>query len=328
MKRRNFLAFLGGVATAWPALAQQPKRLPVVAFVLGVAPVAGMTGADPAISFVRAFVYGLRDLGWIDGRTVVIERRSAEGEPRRAPAIFSELVERGVDVIMVGGERWLQDAARAATRTIPIVASFRDDPVAAGVIASLARPGGNLTGVTFTTGPEFYGKRLQLLRELVPGIHRVAVLAPRAQLEQLRGTPLPAGMTVLPIEADVPDQLESAFATILRERADGLMPDGAGALFFNRRRVVEFAAANRLPAIYTNREVAADGGLMSYGIDADVYWRQTARQVARFLDGASLGSVPVEQPTKFEMVINLKTARSLGIPVPDALVARADEVIE
>jgi putative tryptophan/tyrosine transport system substrate-binding protein len=330
MRRRQFISLLGGVsaATMLPAAAQQPKRLPIVALVLGVAPLGGMLGADPAISFVRAFVHGLRDLGWIDGRSVVIERRSAEGAPQRAPAIFSELVDRGTDVIMVGGERWLQDAARAATKTIPIVASFRDDPVAAGVISSLARPGGNLTGVTFTTGPEFYGKRLQLLRELVPGISRVAVLAPSAQLEQVRGVPLPAGLTVLPVEADIPDQLENAFATILRERADALMPDGAGVTFFNSQRLLAFAAENRLPAIYTARDLAAAGGLMSYGIAAQVYWGQMARLVARFLDGAGIGSVPVEQPTKFELVINLKTARSLGIPVPAALSVRADDVIE
>lgn len=328
MKRRSFLVFLGGFASAWPSVAQQPKRLPVVALVLGVAPLGGMAGPDPAISFVRAFVHGLRDSGWIDGRTVIIERRSAEGVPERAAAIFAELIERGVDVIMVGGERWLQDAARAATRTIPIVASFRDDPVAAGVIASLARPGGNLTGVTFTTGPEFYGKRLQLLHELVPAAARIAVLAPRAQLQQLRDIPIPAGLTVLPVEADVPDQLETAFATILRERADGLMPDGAGVAFFNTQRLLQFAAENRLPAIYTNRDVAVAGGLMSYGGSSEAYWRQMARLVTRFLDGAALGSVPVEQPTKFELVINLKTVRSLGIAVADALVVRADEMIE
>lgn len=328
MKRRNFLVFLGGCACAWPTLAQQPKRLPVVALVLGVAPLGGMAGPDPAISFVQTFVHGLRDSGWIDDRTVIIERRSAEGAPERAAAIFAELIERGVDVIAVGGESWLQDSARAATRTIPIVASFRDDPVAAGVIASLARPGGNLTGVTFTTGPEFYGKRLQLLRELVPASARIAVLAPRTQLQQIRDITLPAGLTILPIEADVPDQLETAFATIVRERADGLMPDGAGVSFFNIQRLVQFAAENRLPAIYTNRAVAVAGGLMSYGGSSQDYWRQMAKLVTRFLDGAALGSIPVEQPTKFELVINLKTARSLGIAVPDALVVRADEVIE
>ena len=330
MKRRQFIGLIGAAsaATVLPAAAQQARRLPVVALVLGVAPPAGMAGADPAISFVRTFVHGLRDLGWIDGRTVVIERRSAEGMPQRAPAIFTELVDRGVDVIAVGGERWLQDAARAATRTVPIVASFRDDPVAAGVISSLAHPGNNLTGVTFTTGPEFYGKRLQLLRELVPAVSRVAVLAPRAQLEQLRGVQLPAGLTVLPVETELADQWETAFATILREKADALMLDGAGIAFFHSQRLVSFAAESRLPAIYTNRDIAAAGGLMSYGVDSQSYWRQMARLVARFIEGASVGSLPVEQPTKFALVINLKTARSLGIAVPDALVVRADEVIE
>jgi putative ABC transport system substrate-binding protein len=222
----------------------------------------------------------------------------------------------------------LQDAARAATRNIPLVASFRDDPVAAGVISSLARPGGNLTGVTFTSGPEFYGKRLQFLRELVPTVSRVAVLAPRAQLEQLKGISLPTGLTTLPVEADVADQLEPALATILREKADAFMPDGAGVTFFNSQRLLAFAAENRLPAIYTVRDLAAAGGLMSYGVNAQVYWGQMARLAARFLDGASPGSVPVEQPTKFDLVINLKTARNLGIPVPDAFAVRADDVIE
>lgn len=330
MRRRQFIGLLGAAsaATVLPAAAQQAKRLPVIALVLGVVPPAGMAGPDPAIPFLRTFMHGLRDLGWIEGRSVVIERRSAEGLPQRAPAIFSELIERGVDVIVVGGERWLQDAARAASRTIPIVASFRDDPVASGVISSLARPGGNMTGITFTTGPEFYGKRLQLLRELVPGVTRVAVLALRAQLEQLRSVRPPDGLTVLPFEADVPDQLENALATILRERADGFMPDGAGVAFVSTQRLVRFATENRIPAIYITRDAATAGGLMSYGVDPQVYWRQMARLVARFLDGASPGSVPVEQPTKFELVINLKTARSLGIAVPDAMAARADEVIE
>jgi putative ABC transport system substrate-binding protein len=326
MNRRSFLVFLGGFAAVGSAMAQPSRRPPVVALVLGVAPLGGMIGADPQISFVRTFVHGLRDLGWIDGRTVIIERRSAEGAPERAAGIFAELIERGVDVIAVGGERWLQDAARAATRTIPIVASFRDDPVAAGVIASLARPGGNLTGATLTTGPEFYGKRLQLLRELAPAAVRIAVLAPSAQLKQLRDITLPAGLTVLPVEADVSDKLEPAIATILRERADGLMPDGAGVPFFNTQRLLQFAAENRLPAIFTARDMAVAGGLMSYG--GASHWSQMARLVTRFLEGAAVGSVPVEQPTKFELVINLRTARSLGITVPDALVVRADMVID
>lgn len=326
MKRRSVLVLLGGLAASGPVAAQPSKRPPVVALVLGVAPLGGMIGADPAISFVRAFVHGLRDVGWIDGRNVIIERRSAEGAPNRAPGIFAELIARGVDVIAVGGERWLQDAARAATQTIPIIASFRDDPVAAGVIVSLARPGGNMTGATFTTGPEFYAKRLQLLRELVPAAVRIAVLAPGAQLKQLRDITLPAGLTVVPVVANVSDQLEPALATVLRERADGLMPDGAGLPFFNTQRLLQFASENRLPAIYTAREMAVAGGLMSYG--AASHWPQMARLVARFLEGAALGSVPVEQPTSFEPVINLKVARNLGITVPDAMVVRADTVIE
>lgn len=165
-----------------------------------------------------------------------------------------------------------------------------------------------------------------LLRELVPAAVRIAVLAPGAQLKQLREIALPAEITVLPVEADVPDQLEAALATILRERADGLMPDGAGVPFFNTRRLLQFAAENRLPTIYTAGEMAVAGGRMSYG--GASHWSQIARLVTRFLEGAAPGSVPVEQPTKFELVINLKTARSLGIKVPDTLIVRADTVVE
>ena len=170
MRRRTFITGLAGATVASPltAVAQQSKRLPVVGFVLSTTPLAEMIGSDPVEPTVRAFVHGLRDFGWIDGRTVAIERRSAEGDPQRAPAIFAELLARGIDVMMLGAARWHQDAALQATRTIPIVSIFDDDPVAAGLVMSLARPGGNLTGVTYTTGPQLYGKRLQLLAELAP----------------------------------------------------------------------------------------------------------------------------------------------------------------
>ena len=330
MRRREFITLLGGAAVAGslPSAAQQPKRLPVVALVFGAAPLAEVVGPDPIAPPARGFVRGLRDLGWIDGRNVVIERRSADGEPQRAPAIFAELLARDVDVIMLGGARWLIDAARAATRTIPTVTVFLDDPVAAGLISNLARPGGNLTGVTLTTGPEFHGKRLQLLTELAPRITRVAFLGVPEVLEQYRGVARPAGVAVIPFQIEVAEQYDEAFATILREGADALMVSSGAVNYVGAKRVVTFAAESRLPAMYASREAVDAGGLMSYGTSVPGVWRQAARLVDRILKGAKPGDVPVEEPTTFELVINARTAKALGLTIPQSLIARADEVIE
>ena len=330
MKRREFITFVGASAAAvhaLPAAAQQTKRLPVVAWVSAATPIAAMMGPDPTSPLVRAFVHGLRDLGWHDGRNVIIERRSAEGDPKRAPAIMAELLARDVDVINVGG-RWLIDAAQQATKTIPIVAAFGEDPVAAGLISSFARPGGNLTGVTSTTSPEFLVKRLALLRELAPRTMRPAFVATKEVLEQLRTLVLPAGITMIPINVEVVDQFEGAFATVERERADALMIS-TGAVFFNHAaRIVTFAALKRLPGIYSLREAVDGGGLISYGMSATDRYRKTAQMVARFLEGARLGDVPVEHPTKFELVVNAKTAAALGIAIPPSLRAQGAEVVE
>ena len=330
MRRREFIALLGGAAAhALPAAAQQQKRLPVVALVfIDIRDVADMAGPDPVFPVARAFVHGLRDLGWIDGRTVVIERHSSGNDPQRAPAIFAGLLARGADVIALGGARWLHEAALAATRTIPIVALFSEDPVAAGRIASLARPGGNLTGVVQATGPEFFAKRLQLLLELAPRATRVAFLAPSGVLEQFRSVAPPGGVTIVPVEIDVATQFDAAFATILRERADALMVGGSAVMYGNAERLVAFAAANRLPAMHAFREAVDGGGLMSYATNVPGIFRQMARLTARFLEGARPGDIPAELPVKFELVINLKTAAALGLAVPPSIMARADEVIE
>ena len=199
MRRRELIILLGCAAMgrSRPTAAQQPKRLPLVALVAVNGPVADLVGSDPINLAWRGFVHGLRDLGWIDGLNVIIERRSLGGDPQRAPGIFAELLARGVDVIALGGARWLHDAALKATPTVPMVTIFQDDPVASGLIASLARPGGNLTGIAQTTGPEFYSKRLQILKELAPRITRIALMGPRAVLEQDRGIAYPAGVIVI-----------------------------------------------------------------------------------------------------------------------------------
>jgi putative ABC transport system substrate-binding protein len=213
MMRREFITLLGGAAT-WPlaARAQQPTRVPVVGVVFAATRVAEMLGANPVAPPARGFVHGLRDLGWTDGANIIIERRSAEGDPQRAPSIFAELLAYGVDVLMVGGVRWLQDAAQRATREVPTITDFSEDPVAAGLIASLARPGGNLTGVTQTTGPEFYSKQLQLLQEMAPSMSRAAFLGPRLQLELYRAAVPPTGVAVIPVLLDVRHDKQAVIA--------------------------------------------------------------------------------------------------------------------
>ena len=329
MRRREFITLLGGAAAAWPVTAHaQPKRLPVVAFVLSSPPATQMAGSNPVSPPARGFLHGLHELGWIDGRNVIVERLSTEGDPRRAPAILAELLTRGVDVVMLGGARWLHEAGQQATKTIPTVALFAEDPVAAGLIRSLARPGGNLTGVAITTGPEFHGKQLQLLQELAPRISRAAFIAPRGVLEQYRTVAGPAGITVIPVEVNIPEQFAEAFATIGRERIDALMASGAAINYVHYSRIVAFASENRLPATYGNREAVEGGGLMSYGTSLSGAYRQAARLVAKFLEGARPGDIPTEQATTFELVINARTAKALGLVIPQTIMLQADEVIE
>ena len=328
MRRREFITLLGGAAFthALPSAAQ-PKRLPVVAFVSPSVPLAEIVGADPVYPPARAFVHGLRDLGWIDGRNVIIERRSAEDDPQRAPAIYAELLARGVDVIMPGGSRWMQGAALLATRNIPIIAVFTEDPVAADLIKSLARPGGNLTGVTVAVGPDIQSKRLQLLAEFAPGITRVAFLAPPEVLALLGRIARPAGVTIVPVQVEFVGQYDGAFATILRERADALLAIGSiHYVYF--QRITAFASESRLPAIYGIREAVEAGGLMCYGASVPGAFRQSARLVDRILKGARPEDLPTEQPTAFELVINAKTAQALGLTMPLSIIAQADEVIE
>jgi putative tryptophan/tyrosine transport system substrate-binding protein len=273
-------------------------------------------------------MHGLRDLGWIEGRNVVIERRALEGNPQRAPAMFAELLARGVDVMALGGARWLHDAALKANPTVPMVTIFQDDPVASGLIASLARPGGILTGIAQTTGPEFNSKRLQLLKELDPRIARIALVGPRAVLEQDRGIAHPTGVAVLPIGLDADDQLDEVFANILRARADALMVVGSAITYGSGQRIVAFASENRLPAMYAFREAVDAGGLMSYGSNVPDNFRQMARLAGNILKGAKPADLPVEQPIKFEFLINAKTAKALGIAIPHMVLALANEVIE
>jgi putative ABC transport system substrate-binding protein len=330
MKRRGFIAGVGGMVLSKPlaARAQQTGRLPIVAFVHAVIAPAEMAGPDPISPLARAFVRSLHDFGWIEGRTIAIERRSAEGQPQRAPGIFTDLVSRGVDVIAMGGSRWLREAAQHATKTIPTVALFDADPVAEGLVPSLARPGGNLTGVTVSTGGEFLAKRLQYLKELAPRVTRVACLASSEVWESYRHGAAAADIPPVFAPVDRSEQFEEAFATILRERADALLTEGSPIIYAQRTRIVTFAAEHRLPAAFNNRESVEEGGLMSYGVKASGLFSDLASYVDRILKGAKPPDLPIEQPTRFELLINDRTAKVLGLAIPRTLLALADEVIE
>jgi len=327
MRRRDVISL---IACAWagtspPAAAQLPKK-PVVALVLTGTSVTDMAGADPAFPPARAFVHELRELGWVEGHTISIERRTVD--PQLAPTLIAELLARSVDVIALSGARWLHDAALNATRTTPLVTLFQDDPVAAGLISSLARPGGNLTGVAQTTGPEFFRKRLQLLKEIAPHVSRAAFLGPRSVLEQDRHVAAAAGVTVFPVQVDVAEQLDAAFDRIRQERADGLMVAGSAITYGYHHRIVAFSTENRLPAMHPFRESAEAGGLVSYGTSIPGIFRQMARLTDRILKGFRPQDLPTEQASNFELVINAKTAKTLGLVVPPTMLALADEVIE
>lgn len=327
MQRRTFLTGLSAAAFPLAARAGEAGRLPVVALVFANTPLAEMAGPEPISLLAGEFVRGLRDLGWVEGRTIVIERRSGEGKLKLVPALFAELASRDVDVIAFSGTRWLVEAALQATRSIPLAAVFvGKDPVADGLVASLARPGGNLTGLTTDTGHEFVAKLFQILREIAPGIARLAFLGPQDVWEAY--SKAAAEIPSIFAQVDAPEQYEEAFATIRRERADSIYASQGPVNYVNRGRIVAFAAQQRLPTLYGIREAVVEGGLMSYGADVPASFRQLAGTVSKILKGAKPADLPVERPTKFELVINLKTATALGLTVPPLVLARADEVIE
>ena len=330
MNRRIFAklaAAWAGVCTLLPAAGQSAKK-PIVGLVLTNVPLNQMTGVDPPFPPARAFVHQLRELGWIDGQTIVLEPRSLEGDPERAPAMLTELVGKRADVIALGGARWLHDAALTTTRTTPLVTIFQDDPVAAGLITSLARPGGNLTGVAQTTGPEFFRKRLQILKELAPSVSRTALLGPKTVLEQERGLPQNTGVTVISVQVDLEERLDTAFELIRRERVDGLMVAGSAITYSHYPRIVAFSAASNLPTIYGFREAVEAGGLVSYGTSIPGIFGQMARLTDRISKGARPQELPAEQASSFELVVNTRTAKTLGLSVPSTMLALADEVIE
>jgi putative tryptophan/tyrosine transport system substrate-binding protein len=327
LKRRQFITLLGGAAAAWPlaARAQQPAT-PVVGF-LDIRP------SDAMSDRLRAFRQGLKDTGYAEGENLAIVYRFAENQIDRLPALVAELVNRQVAVI-AATVATATFAAKAATTTIPIVFLVGDDPVRLGIVASLNRPGGNLTGINlFTT--ELTAKRLELLHELVPQAARFAVLVNPADgpltestLRDAQAAARAVGLQIQVLNANTSREIDAAFETMARERPDALFV-ATSPLFLGRRiQLVQLAAFHRLPATYSLREMAESGGLMSYGPNIADAFRQAGVYAGRILKGAKPADLPVVQSSKFELVINHQTARMLGITVPPTLLATADEVIE
>jgi putative ABC transport system substrate-binding protein len=323
VKRRDFIALIGGAA-AWPlaARAQQPA-MPVIGFLDVRSPDVMMEDR------LRAFRQGLKDTGYVERENVAIEYRWADNQVDRLPELAAELVRRQVAAfVTIGPVAGL--AAKAATTTIPIVFIVAEDPVRLGFVASLARPGGNLTGVNIFT-LELAAKRLELLRELVPGVARMAVLVTASAETTVRDTEAvarPLGLQIQVFNVSTILEIDAAFATFARERPDALFVAGDPFLSGRRVQLVQLAAFHRLPATYALRDYAEAGGLMSYGPSIKDAWRQIGVYTGRILKGAKPADLPVVQPNKFELVINAGTARMLGLTVPDKLLAAADEVIE
>ena len=324
MKRRAFITLLGGAA-AWPLLvhAQQPT-MPVIGF-LGIAP------PDTIADRLRAFRNGLKTIGYVEGENAAIVYRWTENPVDRLPELAAELVRRPVGVIVAIANA--ASAAKEATTTIPIVFSVAEDPVRLGLVPSLARPGGNLTGVNIFSA-ELAAKRLELVRELLPSATRIAVLispsgpSSEATLRDIEPAAHALGLRVQVLNASTPREIDAAFATLVRERLDALFL--AADPFFTSRRVqlANLATRHVVPMISATREVPEAGGLISYGANISDGWRQMGVYVGRILRGTKPADLPVVQSTKFELVINAQTARILGLEVPPTLLARADEVIE
>jgi putative ABC transport system substrate-binding protein len=324
MDRRAFIsgATLGLLAAPLVAGAQHPAKLPRI----------GITTAEPAHGpYTEALTRGLSDLGWVEGQNILVDYRSAEGRPERFPALIAELIHLKVDIIVAGGGTVGARAAKRATSTIPIVMPVVTDPVGAGLVSSLARPSGNVTGLSMLN-TEIIAKRVQLLKDVLPRAERLAVLrdpaADPTQAGAVQATARALGLRLHVLSASRPDEFPSAFEAARKDGAEALIVLASSFFNAHRRQLVDLAAQNRLATMYEHREFPDIGGLMSYGPNIVEMYRRAAYFVDKILKGATPGDLPIEQPTKFELIINLKTAKALGLTIPPSLLQRADQVIE
>jgi putative tryptophan/tyrosine transport system substrate-binding protein len=318
-----------GLLTAATAHAQPPAKVARIGYLV----TGGLASPETRV-LLDAFRQGLRERGYVEGQNIVIEYRAADGKLERFPALAAELVQLKPEVIVAQGTPAAL-AAKDATTTIPIVTPVMGDPVGDGLVASLARPGGNITGLTFL-GPELVAKRLELLKEALPRVSRIAALwhpgayaerTTSAMLQETEAAARTLGVQLQRVEVRGPDELDRAFATMTRERAEALIVLPSAMLYNERRRLVDLAARHRLPAMYQAREIVELGGLIAYGASIPDLIRRSATHVDKILKGAKPADLPVEQATKFELVINLETAEALGLTIPATLLFQADKVI-
>jgi putative ABC transport system substrate-binding protein len=327
MRRREFITILGGAAVLWPlsARAQNTGKIPRIGFL-------GNSTAAMETNLIGPFRDGLRQFGYEEGRNLIIEFRWAEGKYDRFPALIAELLATKVDLIVTAGTPATL-AVKKATSTVPLIFIALGDPVGTGVVPSLARPEGNLTGLS-SIAPDLEGKRLGLLREVVPKLSHVAFFLNPANafhtvsVRQARVAAQSLDIKLQAFEVDKSEQLDGAFASIVKEKPDALLILADRVFLHNRKRMMQFAIQQRLPSINAYRELVDAGGLMSYGPSYEDMHRRAASYVDKILKGAKPADLPIEQPTKFTLLINLKTARVLGLEIPPTLLARADEVIE
>jgi putative tryptophan/tyrosine transport system substrate-binding protein len=325
-KRREFITLLGGAA-AWPlaARAQQAGKVWRIGLLSGAS-------REPTSSNYEAFLQGMRELGYVEGRNFVMEYRFADGKYERFPELAAELVRLKVDVLVTGTAAAIRTLQRATT-TIPIVLAYSTDPAGNGFVASLARPGGNITGLSGSSD-DTSPKQLELVTTVIPTASRIGLLGnpasptfagvrPGAEIAAQK-----VGLTIVPVEARNPQEIESAFAEFDRQRVQAFIAAGDAVFFTHRQRIAELALSNRLPSMFPQREYAAAGGLMTYGENLSGFFRRAASFVDKILKGAKPGDLPIEQPTRFNLVINRKTADALGVTIPAQLYIFADEVIE
>jgi putative ABC transport system substrate-binding protein len=336
MRRRLIITLIGGglVSALWPLRARSADKVYRIAFVVPIGQFVNAKEGDAWKGLVTAFLQGLRELGYIDGKNIKFEFYSAEGKFGQIDEIAARVLETSPDAILAagGGANEIAHAFQRLTRTVPIVMANSSDPTVQGLVASLARPGGNITGFTGNTGPEFEAKRLELLREVAPNITRVAYLGLNLDWESpaaigVRNAAERLGITLLHAE-HTPSNYDDAFAFIVREQMHGLFVARNPWNFSNRRAITALASDRRIAAVYPTREFADVGGLICYGPSLFDLYRRAAGQVDKILKGAKPAELPVEQPTKFDLVINLKTAKALEVTIPPTLLALADEVIE
>ena len=334
------MAVLAGGLLAAPlaAEAQQPRKTPRIAVVFANAPEASLTGPTPKAAYARTFLDAMRVLGWVDGQNITIERRSVEGHPERLAGLAEQLARRPVDLIVLVGPGSSMIAVKQAIGSIPLVVLGADpaELVRVGLATSMARPGGTVTGLTYNVAAEILAKRLQLLKEAIPKAARVAYLTDDLKdefeglsfLSIVESAARLLSITLLPIEVAAPEQLDRAFVTSRDKRVDAVFM-GPGWFFQGQiPQIVKLAARERLPTFYRDRSFVERGGLMSYGADWADLFRRAPIYVDKILRGARPGDLPIEQPTKFELVINMKTAKALGLTIPQTLLLRADQVIE